>query len=156
MTNAEVTVRELLAMHETALAELRARGVVRTNDSPSGQYAEWLAQQVLGGELAPNSEKSFDLTTSDGVTLQVKCRVLRNGSAGERQLSPFPSFDFDQALVILFDPAYDVLHAVLLSADLAQQLSRWSAHVNGYLLTARSSVLEQGVDVTARFAIPHD
>jgi hypothetical protein len=69
--------RELLATHERLLGELRRRNVVRTNDAPSGQYAEWLAQQILGGELAPNSVKSFDLITATGERIQVKARVIR-------------------------------------------------------------------------------
>jgi hypothetical protein len=146
-----LTVRELLATHEAVLTELRSRDVVRTNDAPAGQYAEWLAQRVFGGELAPNSEKSYDLTTTEGVRLQVKCRVVRRDDAGERQLSPFRSFGFDQALIVLFGPGYTVRRAVLLSAEVVKQRARWSAHVNGHLLIARDGVLDLGTDVTSQF-----
>jgi hypothetical protein len=151
-TTTELTVRELLATHESTLAELRARGIVRTKDAPAGQYAEWVALQVFGGELAPNSEKSYDLTTADGERLQIKCRVLRNGKAVERQLSPFRSFNFDEALVILFAPSYDVLRAVLLPPAVIEQHARWRKHVNGHVLIARDGVLDIGTDVTDRFA----
>ena len=151
MSTSDLTVRELLDMHETALAELRCRGVVRTNDSPSGRYAEWLARQVLGGTLAPNSEKSYDLEIPDGTRIQVKCRVVRNGNAGELQLSPFRSFDFDQALIILFNTSYDVQRAVLLTADLARKIARWRDYVRAFVLIASDTALDQGDDVTARF-----
>ena len=100
------TDRELLAGIEASLQELRRRGIARTSNAPTGDYAESLALKVLGGELASNSAKSYDLVTAAGDRIQVKARVIRNGSAGERQLSPFRSFDFEHALIILFDGEY--------------------------------------------------
>jgi hypothetical protein len=146
----DVPPRELLAGYEVLLRELRRREVVRTNDAPSGQYAEWLAQRAFGGVLAPNSVKSYDLTTDAGRRLQVKARVIRDPSrrSGERQLSPFRSFDFDDALIILFDTSYDVSRGVLLAAETVLDHCRESRHVNGHVLIARDSVLDLGTEVT--------
>jgi hypothetical protein len=149
---AALTVQDLLATYEAILAELRERQVVRTNDAPAGQFAEWLAQRVLGGTLALNSVKSYDLTTEDGLRLQVKCRVIRKDGAGARQLSPFRSFDFDRCLVLLFSPSYEVQRAVLLSPGQVENAARWQNHVNGHVLIARDSVLALGEDITPRFA----
>jgi hypothetical protein len=148
---ARVPPRELLASYEVILRELRRREIVRTNDAPSGQYAEWLAQRAFGGHLAPNSVKSYDLTTTAGRQVQVKARVVRDPArkSGERQLSPFRSFDFDEALIILFDTTYHVSRAVTLSADIVLEHSRASTHVNGRVLVARDSILDLGVDVTS-------
>ena len=56
------SIAELLAGYAGILAELRRRGVVRTNNAPVGDYAEWLAARALGGEIVANaSEKSYDL-----------------------------------------------------------------------------------------------
>jgi hypothetical protein len=146
------TPRQLLATYESLLVELRRREVVRTNDAPSGQYAEWLAHQVLGGELALNSVKSYDLVTVAGERVQVKARVVRHpAKAGERQLSPFRSFDFDTALVLLFDARYSVRRAVTLPAAVVFEHSRMSTHVNGRILIARDSVLALGADETEQF-----
>jgi hypothetical protein len=146
------TPRQLLATYELILAELRRRDVVRTNDAPSGQYAEWVARRVLGGELAPNSVKSYDLTTPVGERVQVKARVIRNpAKAGERQLSPFRSFDFDTALIVLFDTTYSVLRAVTLPAMLIFEHSRPSTHVNGRIFIARDALLALGTDLTDLF-----
>ena len=76
---------------------------------------------------------------------------MRNGNAGERQLSPFRSFDFDQALIILFNTSYDVQRAVLLTADLARKIARWRDYVRAFVLIASDTALDQGDDVTARF-----
>jgi hypothetical protein len=140
--------RELLATYELILSELRRREIVRTNDAPAGQYAEWLAHRVFGGELAANAAKSYDLLTPSFGKVQVKARVLRNGSAGERQLSPFRSFDFDYALVILFDRSYAVHRAALLLAKVIIDNSVEKKHVNGRIVFAREPLLEQGIDVT--------
>lgn len=153
----DASPRQVLATYEVLLAELRRRKVVRTNDAPSGQYAEWLAQRVLGGVLASNSVKSYDLTAADGQRIQVKARVVRNpAKAGERQLSPFRSFDFDCALILLFDDTYSVRRATLLSADVVLAHSRESAHVNGRIVIARDSLLDLGTDVTRQFADAED
>ena len=147
-----VPSRLLLATYESILAELRAREVVRTNDAPAGQYAEWLAWRVLGGDLAANAVKSYDLVTEQKRKVQVKARVLRKPNlVGERQLSPFRSFDFDDALVILFDRTYQVLRAVLLPKAVVEAKSSYRQHVNGYILIARDTVLGEGTDVTERF-----
>ena len=125
---------------------------MRTNDAPSGQYAEWLAHRAFGGDLAPNSVKSYDLITPTGLRLQVKARVVRDPSkkSGERQLSPFRSFDFDQALIILFDTSYQVRRAATLDASVVVlEQSTESSHVNGRVLIARDSVLDLGVDMTS-------
>jgi hypothetical protein len=52
---------DLLSTYESILGELARRGVIRTNDSPIGQSAEWLAARVLDGVLEANSVKSHDL-----------------------------------------------------------------------------------------------
>lgn len=49
---------ELLAGYASRLAELRRRGVLRTNNPPAGDYAEWLVQRALGGNLAPISRRN--------------------------------------------------------------------------------------------------
>lgn len=147
-----VPSRLLLATYESILAELRAREVVRTNDAPAGQYAEWLAWRVLGGKLADNSVKSYDLVTKRKRKVQVKARVLRKPNlVGERQLSPFRSFDFDEALVILFDRTYQVLRAVLLSKAVVEAHASYRQHVNGHVLIAGDKVLGDGKEVTELF-----
>ncbi len=148
-----MTVAELLVSYEQIHDELTSRNVVRTRDAPAGQFAEWLARTALGGHLAPNSEKAYDLDNQEFGRVQVKCRVLR-GKSGERRLSPFRSkyAEYDRALILLFASNYEVARAVMLTSDQVSALTRRSDHVNGELLTASVSVLAQGVDITSRFS----
>lgn len=98
---AALTNAQLFAQFSASLRELRVRDVLRTNNQPAGDYAEWLAQRALGGVLAPNAEKSFDLTTDDGTLVQVKARsVSPRIKFGQLETSVFRSWDFDQALLV--------------------------------------------------------
>lgn len=130
---ASLEVRELLALSASCISELRDRGVVRTGNAPLGDYAEWLALQALGGELAPNSERSFDLTTPSGQKVQVKSRrVSTPPRSGQLQSSPFRSWGFDSALFMLLDEhTYEVMRACSVPVEVVQELSRYVPHVNG-------------------------
>ena len=51
---------ELMNMYAEILAELNSRNVVRTYNSPVGDYAEWLVAEKLGFVLEHNSQKGYD------------------------------------------------------------------------------------------------
>ncbi len=151
MNLSELSVGELLALSRRILRELRARGVIRTGNAPAGDYAELLVQRATGGELAPNSQKSWDVLTREGERLQVKARVVTDaGNAGERQLSPFRSWDFDAAVIVLFADDFEVWHAVRMQVDVLRDASRFSAHVRADLVLVRDELLDQGEDWTER------
>jgi hypothetical protein len=77
-------------------------GVIRTENAPVGDYTEYLVATALGGQLAPNSEKAWDVLGDDGEKLQVKARVVSDpAEPGQLQLSPFRSFGFDSAVIVL-------------------------------------------------------
>jgi hypothetical protein len=67
---------------------------------------------AIGGTLAHNSEKSWDVL-ANGEKLQVKARVVSDPARpSQLQLSPFRSFGFDSAVIILLSAAdYTVLRA---------------------------------------------
>jgi len=123
------TIAELLAGYSRTLAELRRRGVVRTNNAPAGDYAEWLATKGLGGELAGNSVKSYDLTLATGERVQVKARVVSEpATRSQLQTSSFRSWDFDlAALVLLRVSDYQVVRAVLVPSEVVREHSRLSS-----------------------------
>jgi hypothetical protein len=93
---------DLFSLYRAILRELKSRGVIRSENAPVGDYAEYLVAIALDGELAPNSEKSWDMLGNDGEKLQVKARVVSDPTApGQLQLSPFRSFSFDSAVIVL-------------------------------------------------------
>lgn len=146
----DVPTPDLLRRYAAILAELRARGVVRTSNAPLGDYAEWLALRVYGGTLAPNSAKSYDIATA-GRRIQVKARTWAEGDGAGGVFSVFRTFDFDIAtLLVVRRDSYEILSATEVLPDVIKAAARWSNHVRGWLLPVKKAP-SLGVDVTMRF-----
>lgn len=147
-----LSLSKLFALNRATLRELVRRGVVRTRNAPQGDYAELLVATAYGGELAPNSEKSWDVRTSDGRRLQVKARTVGDGRPiGSKVTSPFRSWAFDAAVIVLLsDEDLSVVEAAEIPVKVVREVSQWRAHVNGSVLTPTPQVLARGLDVTER------
>lgn len=96
--------------------ELRARGVVRTSNNPTGDLAETLFCKAFGWRQVGNSSKSIDaVDDKTGQTFQIKGRRL-TAPNDSRQLSAIRELDkggFDFVAAVLFDREYKVLRAAL-------------------------------------------
>ena len=137
------SVAELLSTYREILRELQSRGVLRTNNAPTGDYAEYLVAAHFGGDLAPNSEKSWDVRSANGDRLQVKARMSDSDSAaGTRQLSAIRTWEFDRLIVVLFAEDYSVFRAADIPAPTAKSAATYMPHVNGYRLMATDRFLE--------------
>ncbi|HEY5977764.1 MAG TPA: hypothetical protein VIT85_07890 [Solirubrobacterales bacterium] len=144
-------IGDLLKLYSGVLAELRRRGVTRTDDAPTGGYAEWLTWKAFGGELQANSNKSSDLLTPRGKAIQVKSRVVSDPpKRGQRQLSPFRSWDFDYAVVVLFDNEYRVHRAAQLKVAEIRSASKEDGYVNANRVFATDALLKRGRNITAK------
>lgn len=145
------SVPDLLGRYAAILQELRRRCVVRTRNAPLGDYAEYLAERVYGGELAANSVKSYDLQAADGRRIQVKARAIGPGTRAGAVFSAFRSFDFDVAVLIAFDSStYEVLWAREVPAADIEAAGRYSPHINGNLIPITVGT-GLGTDITTRF-----
>lgn len=140
-------VRELLQVEANIVAELRQRGLVRTNNKPLGDIAEQVVLSARGGVLEPNSMKSHDITDPGGRRIQVKAMGGRvAGKAGK--FSPFRSFEFDIAVFLVFEfQTFELAFAREVSANDVEAVSRYSAHTNGRQPTLRQ-IENAGIDVT--------
>jgi hypothetical protein len=148
----EVSIPGLLGRYAAILQELRDRGVVRTRNAPLGDYAEHLAAQVYGGELAANSVKSYDLLAADGRRVQVKARTIDPKTRAGAVFSAFRSFDFDVAVLITLDSStYALRWAREVAVADIETAGRYSSHVNGRLIRITTGA-NLGVDVTTRFS----
>lgn len=148
------TIADLLASYTRILVELRRRGVVRSNNAPAGDYAEWLTARGLGGTLAGKSVKSYDLTLATGERVQVKARVISEpATRGQFQTSPFRSWDFELAAFVLFrDTDYQVQRAILLPINVVRENAFISDYVKGSIIQMNSKLLDHSlaVDITAQ------
>ena len=145
---------QLLKYSSLSLAELRSRGVVRTGNAPAGDLAERLVADAMGGRLAANAQKSWDVCVeSDGKLqlVQVKARVVTDlFDRGQRQLSAFRSWGSDSVMIVLFDGTYGVRRASLLLTADVQQEAQTNAYVAADRLFATDHLLDRGEDWTDR------
>jgi len=143
----------LFSLYRAILSELKSRGVIRTENAPVGDYAEYLVATAFGGRLAPNSEKSWDVLANDGEKLQVKARVVSApAEPGQLQLSPFRSFRFDSAVIVLLSTAdYAVSRASKVPRSVVESSAIYRQHVNGKVLFARPEIMNHpdATDLTA-------
>lgn len=83
--------KELLALHAKIADELRARGVTRTANNPTGDLAEHLFCTAFGWVRAGNSHPNVDAIGSDGLRFEIKGRRLTKNRS--RQLGAIRALD---------------------------------------------------------------
>lgn len=109
--------------------------MLRTNNPPVGDYAEWLVSQALDSDRLPaNSTKSFDLESLTYGKVQVKARLVSSPvKSGQLQTSPFRTRGFEYAaFVLLSDVDFSVVSAVLLPLTAVEERWHWRQHVKGW------------------------
>jgi hypothetical protein len=144
------TAGELLGAYTTILDELRVRGLVRTNNAPIGDLAEYACAIVYGGVLAPNSEKSYDLVAADGRRVQVKVRNMRADTRPSSAFSVIRSFTFDVCIFVLIDTeSQRVRGAYEWTVEEVRENSVHREHTNGATIRV-SQARRFGIDLTDR------
>jgi hypothetical protein len=150
-----LSVSELLELSRATLRELLRRGMIRSDNAPVGDYAEYLVRLWCRGDQAPPSEKSWDIRHPDGRRLQVKARfVSAPPKRGQNELSVIRSFDFDALIAVLFsDRDFSVLRVVELPVAIVRELAVRAEHVNGWRLRLTPGVLGRAElrDLTPEF-----
>lgn len=122
--------------------------MIRSGNAPTGDYAEWLVHRALGGKLQPNSNKSADLIAR-GKKIQIKARVLSDPEkSGERQLSSFRTWEFDEAVIVLFDRHYGIRRATRIKVAELKAAAKKDEWVSGHRVIARDALLDRGRDIT--------
>ena len=146
------SIAELLALHAALLEELRTRGVLRSENTPTGDLAEYLYCAAYGWKRFSNSEKALDATGENGTRYQIKGRRLA-GRNPSRQLSAIRDLDgFDVLAAVLFDKVYGIVRAALIPVDVVRRRSTYIDHTNSYRFMLQDNVWDapQVIDATAR------
>lgn len=150
-TGGVFTAGGLLIESRAPLARMRELGLVRTANAPAGDFAEWLVQKATDGELAPNSQKGWDVATDAGERIQVKARFVSDPiKAGQRQLSAFRSFDFDSLVVVFLDDTRPVLRASHIARETVEAGAIADEYVRANRVIASDALMASGEDWTAR------
>jgi hypothetical protein len=145
---------QLLALHARLSDELRARGITRSSNNPTGDLAEYLFCKAFGWTRADNSKANIDALAPDGTRYQIKGRRLTRFNKS-RQLSAIRDLDgahFDMLAGVLFAEDYSVLRAAIIPHAAVVAHAVFVKHTNSHKFYLRDDVWQApGVtDVTPK------
>ena len=133
---------ELLALHAASLDELRTRKVVRSANSPGGDYAELLFEHAFGWKRAGNSFAGYDAVDDEEVRYQVKSRRIIDAKTS-RQLSALRNLSeapFDFLAAVLFKKDYSVMRAAIIPYRIVKERTTFSEHTRSSIFYAKDSL----------------
>jgi hypothetical protein len=136
--------RELLSDWVAIMRQLRALGVIRTNNNPIGDIAEAIVCDHYGGKRASFSQKGWDVKAPDGELIQVKSR-RRTPESNPTVLSPISDDDYDSLVVVIFDEDFQV------TEGLKAAVPSWrTASVSTARTSAESASASYGLTLKSR------
>lgn len=139
-----LTIAELLSTHSAVLNELKRRAVIRSNNNPTGDYAEWIVKEKLGLTLENNSAQGFDATDLQGLHYQIKGRRVtpNNRSTQLSVIRKLDGYHFDFLIGVVFDANWQVKYAAKIPYKTVVSLAAPNKHQNGHIIHLRPSVFE--------------
>ena len=150
-----LSTTQLLHSYVQILDELRARKIIRTANSPIGDYAEWLVVNRLGLTLKGNSQSGYDAEDSSGVKYQIKGRRLTplNHSRQLGAIRNLNNHDFDYLIAVLFNEQVEVEKVWKIPHEIIGKYSNYREHVNAHILILRDNILSDPLveDLTSQF-----
>jgi hypothetical protein len=134
--------RTLLKQYGSILAELQARGIVRSSNNPISDYAEVLVCKALRLTRQSASTKGYDATDRQGRRYEIKGRrpTAANRSLRLSAIRDIPGGHFAFLVVVLFAEDFSVRRAVVVPASAVRAAARYRNHVNAWILDARESL----------------
>lgn len=143
MRLSELTDKELLQLQASATNELKARGIVRTQNNPLGDYTEWLVAKALDLELQANSKTGYDGVSKDGIRIQIKGRRI-TPTNNSRQLSAIRKYDekdFDALAAVIYDEHFNIIEALLIPHEVVGEYASYHEQVNAHILILKGTIL---------------
>jgi hypothetical protein len=126
------------------MKELRTRQVIRGNNNPTGDYAEWLVAKVLGLTLETQAARGFDAKDSEGIRFQIKGRRVTalNGSVQMGVIRDIDKFHFDILIAVLFEENWDIRYVARMPHSAVESLANYSDHQRGHILHLRPNCFD--------------
>lgn len=142
----EKTMLQLLALHSSILDVLKKRGVLRTQNNPTGDYTEWLVSNRLGLKLETNSAIGLDAKDGEGKCYQIKGRRVTPEHKSE-QLGVIRGLDlekpkFNFLIGVIFDKDWQVIRAAKIPHSLISEIATYRKHQNGHVMYLRRSIFD--------------
>ena len=145
---------QLLQLHAQIAEALRARGITRTSNNPTGDLAEYLFCKAFGWKQAGNSKANIDAVDAEGRAYQIKGRrVTRHNKS--RLLSAIRDLaggHFDFLAGVIFSEDFSVLRAAIIPPDIVRTRAKFVERTNSHKFVLREDVWDAaGVrDVTEK------
>jgi hypothetical protein len=146
--------QELLALHARVAEELRERGITRSSNNPTGDFAEFLFCRAFGWTQTGNSHANIDAIGPEGLRYQIKGRKMtpHNKSRQLGSIRDFKGRHFDFLAGAIFTERFEVLKAAIIPYPVVEHCATFVAHTNSHKFIIRDSVwnIEGVKDVTAQ------
>jgi hypothetical protein len=144
---------QMLLLHGQIAEELRARGITRTSNNPTGDLAEFIFCKAFNWTQAVNSKSNIDAVDAAHLRYQIKGRRITRHN-GSRQLGAIRDLDgahFDFLAGVVFSEAYGVLKAALIPPAVVTARATFVPRTNSHKFILHDDVWSApGVrDVTA-------
>jgi hypothetical protein len=140
----DLTPQQLLTLHSEVADELRARGVTRSSNNPTGDLAEYLFCKAFGWKQAGNSQANVDAIDPNETRYQIKGRRITRFNKS-RQLSAIRDMAgsrFDFLAGVLFNEDFTVRRAALIPHAVALERATYVEHTNSHRFLLRDSIWE--------------
>src|ERR1017187_3181626 len=133
---------QLLALHARLGDELRARGITRSCNNPTGDLAEYLFCKAFSWKQIGNSSRNIDAIGSDGTRYQIKGRRMTyyNKSRQLSQIRDLEDAQFDYLAGVLFNEDYTVMRAAIIPHAVAIEKSTFVKRTNSHKFILRDEV----------------
>jgi hypothetical protein len=150
-----LTTPMLLQYYSKIIDELRTRKIIRTSNSPTGDFAEWLIANQLGLTLVENSTSGYDAIDSTGVKFQIKSRRVTSHNKSKQlgAIRNLESHDFDFLIAVFFNELFEVEKVVKIPHELIDKYAKYRKHVNAHILVLNDIMLRDPLveDLTSKF-----
>jgi len=118
----------LIACYLSSRAGLKQLGILRTERTLQGDYAEWLVANFLNLKLSASTiEKHIDATDTGGKTYQIKSRIVSDMSQSTSFDFRSGELNFDFLIAVFFNQAFDVLAVLRVPRETVLALSHKNA-----------------------------
>ena len=135
---------KLIAQYLEAKQALKGLGILRTDRSLEGDYAEWLISNNLGLKLSESTiQKGYDATDISGNTYQIKSRVVETLNHNTSFDIKNIDFEFDYLVCVFFSPNLKLLKLLKIPYKVVVQLGiqnqssfrlRWNVKTRSLLM----------------------
>lgn len=138
-----MSVKDLLSLQSKAIFELHSRNVLRTQNNPTGDYAEWLVSKRMSLKLEMNSSRGFDAVCSGGLKYQIKGRRITpsNLSTQSSVIRSIELKEFDFLIGVVFDSEWAVIRAMKIPYETVKLIAKPRPRQNGHVLFLNASLL---------------